>query len=474
MHFNFKQKSAKRVKIPPSKGVRGMFCGGVHEAMRANIHSVSLSKRPSVAGFLKKPTPHSVSFRADEMKKQSFTKRIKPALMFVLFDDSRARNLSRSLTKALRFLASNFKSFSLRTIFYRSQKSAFPKKLPLGMTNRNAARLDSRSNASRWNAVFDALRRVLFGKTNALESNPERHEWTRKRPGCIPTQSLGTRLSRTLPQKTAFLSKGGTENAARLTIQILFVFICFCLTTNASAQAPRVTIEAPELRQLAGARVELNFRAGALDNPVQNLFGLAFELHYSDATHIVFDNPSDALAGPFLQPDVFTFTRHEPENRVFFLAVSRKRGAAGQNGDGIALTLPFTISENAPPGAKICFTIQNVAANTPDGTPLQFEAGETVCLEVIEPVIEVVPNPITPNNDTYNDEVEFKRDGGWPVEFSVRIMDRTGRIIRVLENGENKWDGRDSAGRLQLPGVYLYTIHDEGRVVQRGFLGIIL
>lgn len=243
--------------------------------------------------------------------------------------------------------------------------------------------------------------------------------------------------------------------------------------TNAGFTNPTVWIELPNVKPFAGERIDLNLHVGGGDAAVDNLFGLAFELHYSDGAYLIFNDPDDAQAGDFLQPDVYSFTRHEKEARIFYLAVSRKRGAQGQNGEGVALVLPVSISPDAPPGWETCFAITNVIANDPNGGTIQIDAGPTVCLQVGEPEIEVEPNPITPNDDSYNDEVVFKRDGGIPADWAIVIMERTGGMIRRLTNGANRWDGRDEAGRLMLPGVYLYVIREGDRVVKSGVLGII-
>lgn len=249
--------------------------------------------------------------------------------------------------------------------------------------------------------------------------------------------------------------------------------LLLALPLRAAAQSPAVFIEALTVEPFAGEAIDLSFRAGSPDAPVSHLFGVAFELSYSDGTYLIFNTPEDALAGDFLQPDVYTFTRHEPANRVFYLAVSRKRGATGQSGSGIVLSLPVRVSEEAPVGWQTCFTLRNIIANDSLGTPITLQPGPTVCIRVSEPEVEVVPNPITPNDDGYNDEVEFRRDGGIPPNWVIQIMDRTGLVIRQLSNGEDRWNGRDEQGKLMLPGAYLYTIRDGKRLVKRGVLGII-
>ena len=79
----------------------------------------------------------------------------------------------------------------------------------------------------------------------------------------------------------------------------------------------------------------------------------------------------------------------------------------------------------------------------------------------------VTPNPFTPNGDGINERVEFRFDlflvtGHTPVEVS--LYDLGGQRVRILESGALAgaqilhWDGRDDAGDLVAPGLYLYLI----------------
>jgi VWFA-related protein len=91
----------------------------------------------------------------------------------------------------------------------------------------------------------------------------------------------------------------------------------------------------------------------------------------------------------------------------------------------------------------------------------------------VEPPIEVVPNPFTPNNDGFNDWTEFKKGDETPLDWNINIMDRAGRLVRNLTNGETIWDGRDKSGSLAFPGFYLYTISKNNRIVHRGIIQLV-
>jgi gliding motility-associated-like protein len=226
-------------------------------------------------------------------------------------------------------------------------------------------------------------------------------------------------------------------------------------------------------RSLAGTRFTVFVMVGTQAVPVSELFGVGFELHYTASPYIRPVQPVQAQPGPFLQPDTYQFVRHEPQNQLFYLAVSRKRGATGQSGYGEVLSLAFEIADDAIPGQQACFSIGNIVANDPAGGAIPLESGPPACIIVDELAVEVVPNPFTPNNDGSNDQVEFKREGGIPADWVIRIMDRAGRTVRLLRNGMNLWDGRDAQNRPAIPGAYLYTISDRQRLVKRGVIALV-
>ena len=107
-----------------------------------------------------------------------------------------------------------------------------------------------------------------------------------------------------------------------------------------------------------------------------------------------------------------------------------------------------------------------------------FEAGPVDTLDPVdpepeEPPFEVLPNPFTPNDDGFNDWVEFKKGDEFPMDWNIAIMDRSGRLIRNLNKGETVWDGKDKSGKVMLPGFYLYTVFDGNRAIHRGLIQLI-
>ncbi|MDZ7263646.1 MAG: VWA domain-containing protein [candidate division KSB1 bacterium] len=90
-----------------------------------------------------------------------------------------------------------------------------------------------------------------------------------------------------------------------------------------------------------------------------------------------------------------------------------------------------------------------------------------------EPVFEAVPNPFTPNDDGFNDWTEFRQGDSIPLEWVITILDRAGRPVRTLKNGDRFWNGKDESGQAMLPGCYLYLVANGGRIIHRGLIQLI-
>ena len=97
---------------------------------------------------------------------------------------------------------------------------------------------------------------------------------------------------------------------------------------------------------------------------------------------------------------------------------------------------------------------------------------------------EVFPPVITPNGDRVNDLaritydlLEIIGDAG----VSIEISDLSGRVVRqvyagrdLVGNYEREWDGRDDAGEVVPPGIYLYRIQVDTDRDQEGVrLGLV-
>jgi hypothetical protein len=85
----------------------------------------------------------------------------------------------------------------------------------------------------------------------------------------------------------------------------------------------------------------------------------------------------------------------------------------------------------------------------------------------------VRPNPFTPNDDGYNDAVEFNFSTLGLSRPALRIFDVDGLAVVHEDNlhaGVFVWRGRDRNGRALPPGIYLYSLQDSGRNVANGYV----
>jgi gliding motility-associated-like protein len=90
-----------------------------------------------------------------------------------------------------------------------------------------------------------------------------------------------------------------------------------------------------------------------------------------------------------------------------------------------------------------------------------------------EPSFEVVPNPFTPNEDGFNDRAEFRQGVAIPANWIISILDRSGKLINQLKNGDRYWNGEDEQGHTVLPGCYLFIVSNGGQVIHRGLIQLI-
>ena len=87
--------------------------------------------------------------------------------------------------------------------------------------------------------------------------------------------------------------------------------------------------------------------------------------------------------------------------------------------------------------------------------------------------LSVAPNPFTPNGDGINDTVRFKVTEFGLRQPVLRIYTFQGRELRTIDQlqaGELRWNGTDSGGDGQSPGVYLYVVEDGGETVSSGHI----
>ena len=85
------------------------------------------------------------------------------------------------------------------------------------------------------------------------------------------------------------------------------------------------------------------------------------------------------------------------------------------------------------------------------------------------------PNPFTPNNDGYNDVVRFSFSGSSLADCQIAIYDLKYSLVRTIKEKDGvlwQWDGKDTAGKDVLPGIYIYIVEIGNKVVCQGTISL--
>jgi gliding motility-associated-like protein len=104
----------------------------------------------------------------------------------------------------------------------------------------------------------------------------------------------------------------------------------------------------------------------------------------------------------------------------------------------------------------------------------------SITINVVEGDMKVSPNPFTPNNDGFNDQVRF--------DFSqlaninnpeIKIFSFNGRLVRTFNpddfsGGLIPWNGTDESGNKLQPGVYLYVVQNNNQLILKGSVTLAL
>jgi gliding motility-associated-like protein len=103
-----------------------------------------------------------------------------------------------------------------------------------------------------------------------------------------------------------------------------------------------------------------------------------------------------------------------------------------------------------------------------DTEPIPVETEDGV-IKVSE--FSVFPNPFTPNDDGFNDRVNFIIPDSVASEVVIKIFGIKGNRIKEISRSTDtilQWDGFDENNHLMQPGVYLYVISRNGDLVHKG------
>jgi gliding motility-associated-like protein len=114
--------------------------------------------------------------------------------------------------------------------------------------------------------------------------------------------------------------------------------------------------------------------------------------------------------------------------------------------------------------------------SNPDSITMNRDINITAHFRELTETVSVLPNPFTPNDDGFNDYVAFKypeMDTKKPV---VRIFNLRGRKVNQLNHfsgNEYRWNGKDEDGKTLDPGVYLYILEVDNKMISSGSITLV-
>jgi len=226
--------------------------------------------------------------------------------------------------------------------------------------------------------------------------------------------------------------------------------------------------------QSVGVEFWVDIVVGSNEEPVSDLFGISFELNYTNTefVDVVTPHPSNAIPGDYLGSDVVFFQTVDEENGKVSIGISRKSGQGGVSGSGVVARIKFVSDASTPIDTQVLFLLTDVVANNSALAPITLShGGLTVTLTGASDVeinrfdipntyilFQNFPNPFNPETN-----IEYQLPE--KVQVRIDIFNLKGQKIRTLLNTVQdggchvvRWDGRDEVGTKVVSGVYLYQI----------------
>ncbi|MDZ7265041.1 MAG: choice-of-anchor D domain-containing protein [candidate division KSB1 bacterium] len=125
--------------------------------------------------------------------------------------------------------------------------------------------------------------------------------------------------------------------------------------------------------QMAGIEFWVTIEVGTNANPVTDLFGISFDLNYTNTNYI---NYVAAEAGSFIGTDVIFYPTPDDPNGKVSIGISRKAPQAGVNGFGTVARIKLVADPATPNNTSIQLMISNVAANNSAGATISLLPGK--------------------------------------------------------------------------------------------------
>lgn len=152
---------------------------------------------------------------------------------------------------------------------------------------------------------------------------------------------------------------------------VFLVVLGLLFSSGASAQStPPIRPQASSL-QHAGSTFWIDVEVGSDQVPVEDLFGVSFEMSYDTSRVDVLNDE----VGRFLGSDlVYSSSVDTTEGKVG-IGVSRKSGDGGVDGSGVVARVQVQVDSDVPEGDTLSFRLSDVSANDSDGNVIALDSG---------------------------------------------------------------------------------------------------
>lgn len=139
---------------------------------------------------------------------------------------------------------------------------------------------------------------------------------------------------------------------------------------------------------------------------------------------------------------------------------------------GILVNLSFRIRLSAQTGTSTELTILTYNLYDINGDLIDADA-EHGLIKVSE--IVVYPNPITPNDDGFNDFANFVVPDSISGNVTVKLYSISGSKVAEISGVDNsvlQWNGLSESGQKLRPGPYIYILQSESTTLSKGTITI--
>jgi len=135
--------------------------------------------------------------------------------------------------------------------------------------------------------------------------------------------------------------------------------------------------------QTVGAEFWVDIIIGDNSNPVNDLFGISFDLNFTNTTYVdvVTPHSNNVISVDFIGNDILFFPNVDETAGKVSIGISRKAGQGGVNGLGTVARIKFVSNSGTPDATDVLFSLSNVSANDPNGAAIALTSGsQTVTL----------------------------------------------------------------------------------------------